>query len=135
VANAPSETTWKEVVRDALQELGGQGHLNDINRLVKNHPKTKTNPTWKDTIRRVVRQYTIFEPILPARSGLYRLVEQPIVDAEPESLGKGTAVDHGIAHAEGGSGESVGHLTRRTAKNDCATGLGSLIRSGSLIKG
>jgi hypothetical protein len=97
VANAPSETTWKDVVRDALQELGGQGHLNDINRLVKNHPKTKTNPTWKDTIRRVVRQYTIFEPILPARSGLYRLVEQPIVDAEPESLGKGTAVDHGIA--------------------------------------
>lgn len=97
MANSPLETTWKEVVRDALQELGGRGHLNDINRLVKNHPKTKTNPTWKDTIRRVVRQYAIFEPIPPARSGLYRLVEQPIVDAEPESLGKGTDVDHGIA--------------------------------------
>jgi hypothetical protein len=36
---------------------------------------------------------------------------------------------------EGGSGERCAHWTRRTAKIGCATGLGSLIRWGSLIKG
>ena len=92
-----ADTTWKDVVRDALVRLGGQGHLDDINKLVKNHPKTQTNPTWKDTIRRVVRQYAIFQPVPPSRSGLYRLVEQPGVDAEPESLRDKSPVDHGTA--------------------------------------
>ena len=92
-----TDTTWKDVVRAALQELGGQGHLADINRIVRNHPKTRTNPTWKDTIRRVVRQYAIFQPVPPNRSGLYRLVEQPTVDAEPESLGQQGLLDHGTA--------------------------------------
>src|SRR5215470_6519064 len=89
--------TWKDVVRDALVKLGGKGHLNDINRLVKKHPKTKTNPTWKDTIRRVVRQYAIFEPVAPERSGFYRLVEQPTVNVEPETLQCTDSVDHGTA--------------------------------------
>jgi hypothetical protein len=97
VANTPADTTWKDVVRDALAKLGGQGHLDDINRLVKNHPKTRTNPTWKETIRRVVRQYAIFQPLPPNRSGVYRLVEQPGVDAEPESLRDNSPVDHGTA--------------------------------------
>lgn len=66
-------------------------------RVVKNHPKTRTNPTWRDTIRRVVRQYTIFQPIPPNRSGFYRLVEQPTIDAEPETLGKKSPVDHSTA--------------------------------------
>src|SRR5207245_1524598 len=56
-----------------------------------------TNPTWKDTIRRVVRQYAIFQPLPPNRSGLYRLVEQPSVDAEPESLRDKSPVDHSTA--------------------------------------
>lgn len=86
MANTSADTTWKDVVRDALVKLGGQGHLKDINRLVKGHPKTRTNPTWEDTIRLVVRQYTIFQPVPPDRSGLYRLAEQPSVSAEPESL-------------------------------------------------
>lgn len=94
MANTSTDTTWKDVVRDALVKLGGQGHLKDINRLVKNHPKTRTNPTWQFTIRRVVRQYAIFQPVPPARSGLYRLVEQPTVNAEPESLGNKGPVDH-----------------------------------------
>lgn len=96
MANTSADTTWKDVVRNALVKLGGQGHLKDINRLVKGHPKTRTNPTWEDTIRRVVRQYTIFQPVPPNRSGLYRLVEQPNVEAEPENLKEGP-VDHGIA--------------------------------------
>ncbi|GFP37363.1 hypothetical protein HKBW3S44_01043, partial [Candidatus Hakubella thermalkaliphila] len=41
--------TWKAVVRDALLELGGQGHLSEINKIVEGHPKTKTNPSWRDT--------------------------------------------------------------------------------------
>ena len=95
MAKISADTTWKDVVKDALVKLGGQGHLKDINRLVKGHPKTRTNPTWEDTIRRVVRQYTIFQPIPPNRSGLYRLAEQPNVSAEPESLSEKSPVDHG----------------------------------------
>jgi hypothetical protein len=91
------DITWKDVVRDALLELGGEGHLDDINRLVRTNPKTRTNPTWKDTIRRVVRQYAIFEALPPARSGRYRLVEQPTIAPEPESLGTTDVVDHGAA--------------------------------------
>lgn len=96
MGNTSLDTTWKDVVKDALVTLGGQGHLKDINKVVRSHPKTRTNPTWQDTIRRVVRQYAIFQPVPPHRSGLYRLVEQPKVDAEPENLKEG-AVDHGIA--------------------------------------
>ena len=97
MSDISQDVTWKDVVRDALAKLGGEGHLNDINRLVRNHPKTKTNPTWKDTIRRVVRQYVIFEPVEPERSGIYRLVEQPTVNAEPESLQAKDSLDHSTA--------------------------------------
>lgn len=77
------QLTWKDVVANALRELGGEAHLADINAKIKNNPKTKTNPTWKDTIRRVVRQYKIFEPVPPERSGVYRLVE--ITTPSPKS--------------------------------------------------
>ncbi len=85
------------MVREALTKLGGEGHLRDINRLVRDHPKTTTNPTWKETIRRVVRQYSIFQPLPPSRSGLYRLVDQPPVDAAPETLKDKPPVDHSTA--------------------------------------
>jgi hypothetical protein len=91
------DVTWKDVVKDALKRLGGQGHLTDINKIVRTHPKTRTNPTWKDTIRRVVRQYSIFQPVPPSRSGLYRLVEQPPVEPEPESLERRDVLDHATA--------------------------------------
>jgi hypothetical protein len=97
VAKISQDVTWKDVVKDALMKLGGQGHLKDINKLVKNHPKTRTNPTWPFTIRRVVRQYAIFQPVPPERSGLYRLVAEPTIDAEPESLEGESVVDHGTA--------------------------------------
>jgi hypothetical protein len=71
------QTTWKDLVQEAISELGGQAHLKEINERLKNHPKTRTNPTWKDTIRRVVRQYSVFEPVPPQRSGVYRVVEKP----------------------------------------------------------
>ncbi len=89
--------TWKDVVRDALSELGGQGHLSQINEIVEGHPKTVTNPTWRFTIRRVVRQYKIFEPVPPQRSGIYRLVEEVPIKTEEQKFTKKRQTDHGIA--------------------------------------
>ncbi|HEY49451.1 MAG TPA: hypothetical protein G4O13_05335 [Dehalococcoidia bacterium] len=89
--------TWKDVVRDALLELGGQGHLSEINRVVEGHPKTKTNPTWQDTIRRVVRQYKIFEPVPPERSGIYKIVEEISIEPEKQGFTQDSEIDHGIA--------------------------------------
>lgn len=86
--------TWKEVVRDALLELGGQGHLSEINKIVEGHPKTKTNPTWQDTIRRVVRQYKIFEPL---GKGIYKVLEEIPTKTEPQEFTKEPEIDHGIA--------------------------------------
>jgi len=89
--------SWKDVVRDALLELGGQGHLSEINKIVRGHPKTKTNPTWQDTIRRVVRQYKIFEPVPPARSGIYKVAEETSIKPESQGFTKEPEIDHGIA--------------------------------------
>ncbi|HID63773.1 MAG TPA: hypothetical protein EYP49_13700 [Anaerolineae bacterium] len=90
--------TWKDVVADALRELGGQAHLSEINKQVEGHPKTTTNPTWRDTIRRVVRQYKIFEPVPPDRSGIYRLVELETPQPKSQSLDtEDIEINHGIA--------------------------------------
>jgi hypothetical protein len=89
--------TWKDVVKDALVELGGQAHLSKINEKVEGHPKTRTNPTWRDTIRRVVRQYKIFEPMPPERSGIYRLVEETPPQVGSQTFTAQPEVDHGIA--------------------------------------
>lgn len=91
------QLTWKDVVRHALAELGGQGHLSEINRVVEGHPKTKTNPTWRDTIRRVVRQYKIFEPVPPDRSGVYKLVEEAPIKPLAQSFTEEPEINHGIA--------------------------------------
>ncbi len=89
--------TWKAVVRDALLELGGQGHLSEINKIVEGHPKTKTNPTWRDTIRRVVRQYKIFEPMPPERSGIYKVLEEVTIRPEAQGFTQEPEIDHAIA--------------------------------------
>ena len=62
--------TWAEIVFVALKELGGEGHLKEINRLVERSPRTKENGTWPSTVRRVVRQSARFEPV---SRGRYRL--------------------------------------------------------------
>jgi hypothetical protein len=87
--------TWKDGVRNALLELGGQGHLSEINKIVEGNSKTKTkianNPTWQATIRRVVRQYKIFEPL---EKGVYKLLEEVPVKAEPQEFTKKRNVSH-----------------------------------------
>lgn len=92
------QLTWKHLVADALRELGGEAHLSEINDKLKSHPKTKTNPTWKDTVRRVVRQYTIFVPVPPERSGIYKLLEEELTLPKNQSLDAADAeINHGDA--------------------------------------
>ncbi|MCZ7356147.1 MAG: hypothetical protein O8C66_00200 [Candidatus Methanoperedens sp.] len=52
--------TWKDVVKEALSKIGDSGHLEDINSQIEGHWKTETNPTWRDTVRRTLAQYSIF---------------------------------------------------------------------------
>lgn len=89
--------TWKDVVRNALSELGGQGHLSEINEIVERNPKAKTkianNPTWQATIRRVVRQYKIFEPL---GKGVYKVLGEVAIKTEPQEFTKEPEIDHGI---------------------------------------
>ena len=94
----PQQPTWKDVVAKALADLGGQAHLSEIYSHVEDNPKIATNPTWQDTIRRVVRQYKVFEPVPPDRSGVYKLVdfETPLpqsqdIDSEDPEINHGTA--------------------------------------------
>ncbi len=92
------EPTWKDIVAEALRELGGQAHLSQINEKLEGHPKTLTNPTWRDTIRRVVRQYNIFHPVPPDRSGIYKLVEVKPLQPETQNLDPlNVEINHGIA--------------------------------------
>ncbi len=40
-----SKLTWKDVVKEALAEIGSSGHLDEIYSKINGHPKTETNPT------------------------------------------------------------------------------------------
>ncbi len=71
--------------------------MSEINRKVEGHPKTKANPTWQDTIRRVVRQYKIFEPVLPERSGIYKLMEEFPAEVGQQTFTQEPEINHGIA--------------------------------------
>jgi site-specific DNA-methyltransferase (adenine-specific) len=73
--SADTFPTWAEIVSVALKELGGEGHLKEINRLVERSPRTKENVTWPSTVRRVVRQSACFEPV---SRGRYRLRYEPL---------------------------------------------------------
>jgi hypothetical protein len=85
------KTNWKDIVAEAIQELGGQAHLSQINEKLAGHPKTISNPTWQATIRRVVREYALFEPVPPENSGVYRLVHMQTPAPGPQSLDAPTA--------------------------------------------
>jgi site-specific DNA-methyltransferase (adenine-specific) len=64
------QVTWSSLVCFALNTLGGEAHLSEINRIVENDPRTETNRTWQCTVRRVVRQTAMIEPL---GQGRYRL--------------------------------------------------------------
>lgn len=48
--------TWADIVSSALTSLGGEGNLHEINEILENNPRTRSNRTWHSTVRRVVRQ-------------------------------------------------------------------------------
>jgi site-specific DNA-methyltransferase (adenine-specific) len=79
ISSLPNEAsnfpTWAEIVSAALEELGGEGRLKDINRLIEGNPRTRKNLTWASTIRRVVRQSAYFESV---GRGRYRLRYEPL---------------------------------------------------------
>jgi hypothetical protein len=58
------------IVESALVALGGEGHLKEINDVVKRHPRTASNRTWTCTVRRVVRES---KRIIPLGRGRYQL--------------------------------------------------------------
>ncbi|HEV7375317.1 MAG TPA: site-specific DNA-methyltransferase [Pyrinomonadaceae bacterium] len=73
--DANSTDTWTVIVSTALRELGGEGYLKEINRLVEHSPRTQKNRTWPSTVRRVVRQSRCFEVI---GRGHYRLRKESL---------------------------------------------------------
>jgi hypothetical protein len=85
-------TTWKQLVADALQELGGEASLKEITAKLEKHPERPQTATWNATIRRVVRQYNIFEPFKTEKGEAgYRLIELPT----PAPLANGNDDPHG----------------------------------------
>ena len=72
-----SEITWKDVVAEALRELGGQGHLSEIAEIARKHPKSATNSRVDEKVRQVVRSFSLFESISDG-SGNYRLREEAL---------------------------------------------------------
>jgi hypothetical protein len=80
----PQPITWKQLVADALQELGGEASLKDITAKLEKNPNRPNTTTWDATIRRVVRQYNIFQPFKTVKGEAgYRLVELPTPSTSP----------------------------------------------------
>jgi hypothetical protein len=76
--------------------LGSEASLTAVNTQVEGHPKCATNPTWLDTIRRVVRHYKIFQPLVPKkRIGICRPVTTPVRLRVPELTCCGAAGEDG----------------------------------------
>jgi len=78
-----SKLTWKDVVRGALLDIGNSGHLNDINSQIEGHWKTETNPTWRDTVRRTLQQYSIFYQKEKGSGIWYLREEKPLEEFDP----------------------------------------------------
>ena len=64
--------TWKDVIAEALDALGGEAHLDQITALVLNDPKAANNQRVAEKVRQVVRAFTAFAPV-GGRAGVYRL--------------------------------------------------------------
>ncbi len=79
-----SKLIWKDVVKEALLEIGNSGHLDDIYSKIKGHPKTETNPTWRDTIRRTLQQYSILYQEEEGSGIWYLREEKPLEEFDPK---------------------------------------------------
>jgi hypothetical protein len=81
------DKTWKDVVIDALQRLGGEASLKDITALAQQDPKAKGNTKVREKIRQVVRSYKIFETAVEG-SGIYRLVPDTLTSLDKQASTK-----------------------------------------------
>jgi len=74
--------SWKQLVAEALRQMGGHGALREITERLRDNPIRPQTATWEATIRRVVRQYRIFEPFKDsAGRAAYRLVQQREIES------------------------------------------------------
>ena len=69
-----AKLTWKDVVLEAVKEIGRPARPKEINERIAGHPKCRTNPTWNATVRRTLQQYSAFESL---KDGRWRLRELP----------------------------------------------------------
>lgn len=67
-----NDRTWKEVVAVALEQLGGEAHLDSITEIARTDSKAATNQRVAEKVRQVVRAFEIFQPV-QGKSGVYRL--------------------------------------------------------------
>ena len=78
---------WKDVVHDALVQLGGQAHLNQITEIAVKDPKAASNQHVAKKVQQTVRAYSIFETVEEG-TGIYKLSGlRPALEAtspEPE---------------------------------------------------
>lgn len=68
--NSPRLPTWSALVYQALRTQDPQGNgvaLQDLYGLLEKHPKTRTNPTWKATVRRTLQEHPRCECLRPGR--------------------------------------------------------------------
>lgn len=81
------DRTWKDVVVDALQKLGGEANLKEITTIAKQDPKAENNSAVREKVRQVVRAYKIFETVEEG-SGVYRLVSETTTDINQQATTK-----------------------------------------------
>lgn len=62
------KTTWRALVRAAMQQAGNVCTLEQLYELVSGHPKTETNPNWKAKVRQQVQQQAV-----PIKRGQWEL--------------------------------------------------------------
>lgn len=73
-----TKSTWKELVVNAVEYLGGLATLDQLYDFFKDHPKTQNNNNWKAKIRQICGVFTsIFERV---DKGVYALRESYEVD-------------------------------------------------------
>lgn len=68
---------WKDVVLDALTQLGGEAHVTEITKIALKDPKAINNQHVAKKVQQVVRAYTAFET-LQEGTGIYRIVENKL---------------------------------------------------------
>jgi hypothetical protein len=72
-APVAGKSAWRNVIDAALSALGGQGSLAEIYRWVEGRRPTE-NPFWKEQIRKVLRNNSVYAKVT---EGVYRLAGVP----------------------------------------------------------